>query len=97
MTTVLFLLVTIPAAAYAMSDNAAWNHSDTHWRSWTLGGALEILALFVVSFIVVGYLLEINDWLTHHERWKEAYAGAKLIACALWVMLVFYILFFRKT
>ena len=97
MTTVLFLLVTIPAAAYAMSDNVNWNHSGTHWRSWTLGSALEILALFVVSFILFGYFLDINDWITHHEAWREAYAGAKLIACALWVMLVFYVLFFRKT
>ena len=96
MTTVLFLLVTIPAA-YAMSDKVSWNHSGTHWRSWTLGGALEMLALFVVSFILFGYLLDMNDWLNHHERWKEAYAGAKLIACTLWVMLVFYVLFFRKT
>ena len=96
MTTVLFLLVTIPAA-YAMSDKVSWSHSGTHWRSWTLGGALEMLALFVISFILFGYLLDMNDWLNHHERWKEAYAGAKLIACTLWVMLVFYVLFFRKT
>ena len=97
MTTVLFLLVTIPAAGLALRATIKRSKKETQRQSWTLGEFLEIIALLVVSFIMFGYCLDINDWLSHHEDWREAYMGTKLIACALWIMLVFYLLFFRKT